>query len=195
MHKYLSRVYCFVEKFNIEELQTINKGTTIIYRNYNKKVDEKTIISLKEHCRKNNQKFYLSNNLKIAAKLKLDGLYIPAFNKTLNTKNYNTHLKFDIIGSAHNEIEINIKEKQGCNFVFLTPIFKVKKRNNYLNICRFNKISHNKDIKLIALGGINKGNIRKINLLNCSGFAGISWIKKSGLNKFRPLLNCLNCSN
>ena len=195
MHKYLSRVYCFVEKFNIEELQTINKGTTIIYRNYNKKVDEKTIISLKEHCRKNNQKFYLSNNLKIAAKLKLDGLYIPAFNKTLNTKNYNTHLKFDIIGSAHNEIEINIKKKQGCNFVFLTPIFKVKKRNNYLNICRFNKISHNKDIKLIALGGINKGNIRKINLLNCFGFAGISWIKKSGLNKFRPLLNCLNCSN
>jgi len=87
MHKYLSRVYCFVEKFDIEELQTINKGTNIIYRNYDKKVDEKTIISLKKHCRKNNQKIFLSNNLKIAAKLKLDGLYIPAFNKSLNTKN------------------------------------------------------------------------------------------------------------
>ena len=195
MHKYSSKVYCFVEKFDIEELRTINKGTSIIYRNYDEKVDEKTIISIKEHCRKNDKKFYISNNLKIAVKLKLDGLYIPAFNKTLNTKNYNTHLKFNIIGSAHNEIEVNIKEKQGCSFIFLAPIFKVKKKNNYLNICRFNKISTDKRAKLIALGGINKNNLRKINLLNCYGFAGISWIKKNGLNKFRPFLNCLNRSN
>ena len=176
-------------------MQTINKGTNIIYRNYDKKVDEKTIISLKKHCRKNNQKIFLSNNLKIAAKLKLDGLYIPAFNKSLNTKNYKTHSKFNIIGSAHNEIEVNIKEKQGCNLIFLAPIFKVKKKNNYLNVCKFNKISTNRKTRLIALGGINKSNIRKINLLKCFGFAGISWIKKSGLNKFRPLLNCLNRFN
>ena len=29
--------------------------------------------------------------------------------------------------------------------------------------------------KIIALGGINKENIRKIKMMNCSGFAGISY--------------------
>ena len=53
-------------------------------------------------------------------------------------------------------------------------------------------IATNKGIDFIALGGINDLNIKKINLLNCYGFAGISWIKKNGLRKLRPFLNCLN---
>ena len=167
----------------------------IIYRNYDEKIDEKTIILIKKYCIENKQKFYLSNNLKIAIKLKLDGLYIPSFNKNLNTKNYNYPCYFSIIGSAHNEIEIKIKENQGCNLIFLAPTFPVKKKLNYLGIFRFNKLSQNSESKIIALGGINENNIKKINLLNCYGFAGISWIKKNGLNKFRPFLNCLNRTN
>ena len=195
MHKYLPKIYCFVDNFDCEELQTINRRIGIIYRNYKKKVDEKTLILLKEYCKKNNQKFYLANNLRIAIKLKLDGLYIPSFNDRLNTKNHNSPYGFKIIGSAHNEVDVTIKQKQGCSLIFLAPIFKVKKKNNFLNIYRFNKLSINKKVPLIALGGINNRNIKKINLLNCYGFAGISWIKKNGLNKFRPFLNCLNCSN
>lgn len=195
MHKSSTKVYCFVEQFNFKELQTINKSIGIIYRNYEKKVDEKTIIALRQYCKKNGQKFYLANNLKIAVKFKLDGLYIPSFNNRLNTKNYNYPLKFNIIGSAHNEVEILIKERQGCNLIFLAPVFKVKKKKNYLGVCRFNKLSVNRQIKLIALGGIHSSNIKKLNLLDCYGFAGISWIKKNGLNKFRPFLNCLNRSN
>ena len=195
MHKYLPKIYCFVDNFDCEELQTINRSIGIIYRNYKKKVDEKTLILLKEYCKKNNQKFYLANNLRIAIKLKLDGLYIPSFNDRLNTKNHNSPYGFKIIGSAHNEVDVTIKQKQGCSLIFLAPIFKVKKKNNFLNIYRFNKLSINKKVPLIALGGINNRNIKKINLLNCYGFAGISWIKKNGLNKFRPFLNCLNCSN
>tara|TARA_B110001450_G_scaffold182316_1_gene170381 strand:- start:1250 stop:1837 length:588 start_codon:yes stop_codon:yes gene_type:complete len=195
MHKYLPKIYCFVDNFDCEELQTINRSIGIIYRNYKKKVDEKTLILLKEYCKKNNQKFYLANNLRIAIKLKLDGLYIPSFNDRLNTKNHNSPYGFKIIGSAHNEVDVTIKQKQGCSLIFLAPIFKVKKKSNFLNIYRFNKLSINKKVPLIALGGINNRNIKKINLLNCYGFAGISWIKKNGLNKFRPFLNCLNCSN
>ena len=190
----MPKIYCFVEKFDNKELQTINKSTGIIYRNYEKKVDEKVIIAIKQHCKKNKKKIFLANNLKIAIKLKLDGVYIPSFYKRLNTKNYAMPSKFAIIGSAHNEVDIKIKEKQGCSLVFLAPIFQVKKKNNYLNIHRFNKLCNNK-IKLIALGGINNSNVKKINLLNCYGFAGISWVKKNGLNKFRPFLNCLNRTN
>ena len=188
MHKYFPKVYCFINKFDLNELQTINKSIGIIYRNYSQKVDEKSIILTRDYCKKKNQKFYLSNDLKLAIKLKLDGLYIPSFYKKLNTKNYNYPKKFKIIGSAHNEKEIKIKENQGCSLVFLAPIFYVQKKPNFLGICKFNKLSQNKKSKFIALGGINNDNIKKINLLNCYGFAGISWIKKNGLNKFRPFL-------
>ena len=41
----------------------------------------------------------------------------------------------------------------------------------------------------IALGGINQKNIKKLKLLNCEGFAGISWIKKNGpKNNLGPFL-------
>ena len=191
----MPKIYCFVDKFDNKELQTINKSIGIIYINYEKKVDERLIIAIKQHCRMNKKKVFLANNLKIAIKLKLDGVYIPSFYKRLTTKNYTMPSKFAIIGSAHNEIDIKIKEKQGCSLVFLAPIFQVKKKNNYLNIHRFNKLCNNKEIRLIALGEINNSNIKKINLLNCYGFAGISWVKKNGPNKFRPFLNCLNCTN
>ena len=85
---------------------------------------------------------------------------------------------FLILGSAHNIQEIIIKQKQGCKLIFLAPVFKVNKRNYFLGINNFNKLSINKKINFIALGGINNLNIKKINLLNCYGFAGISWIKK-----------------
>ena len=195
MHKFLPKVYYFIDKFDLKELQTIKNNIGIIYRNYNENVDEKTINSIRKYCKNNNQKFYLSNHLKIAIKLKLDGLYLPSFNNKLNTKNYNFPDKFNIIGSAHNEQDIKIKEKQGCKLVFLAPVFKVNKKSHFLNIINFNKLSQNKKIRLIALGGINENNIKMINLLNCYGFAGISWIKKNGLNKFRPFLNCLNRTN
>ena len=195
MHKHLPKIYYFINKFDLKELQTINKSVSIIYRNYEKSVDEKTINLIKKYCKKNKQKFYISNNFKIAIKLKLDGLYIPSFNKILNTHNYSKPLNFNIIGSAHNEMEIRIKENQGCELIFLSPIFKIKKQKTFLNIIKFNKISLYRKVPLIALGGINNENLKKINILRCVGFAGISWIKKNGLNKFRPFLNCLNRSN
>ena len=192
MHRYLPKIYCFIDQYNLDELKIINKNIGIIYRNYEKKIDEKTVILIRNYCREKNHAFYLSGDVKIAIKLKLNGAYIPSFIKKLNTKNFSLPKNFIIMGSAHNEQEIVIKEKQGCKLIFVAPIFKVKKKDDYLGICNFNKLSLISNMKLIALGGINYKNIKKINLLNCFGVAGISWIKKNGLIKIRPFLNCLN---
>ena len=56
-------------------------------------------------------KFYLANNVKLALKLKLDGAYIPSFNKDIKHLSYSFPKKFIIIGSAHNNKEIKIKTK------------------------------------------------------------------------------------
>ena len=58
--------------------------------NLTKSIQSK-ILKLKNYCKKKGLKFYLSNNIKIAIKLRLDGAYIPSFNKDFNHLNYSYH--------------------------------------------------------------------------------------------------------
>ena len=60
----------------------------------------------------------------------------------------------------------------------MSPIFKIKKKNYFLDVVRFNLLTLNKKNKFVALGGINKKNKKKLNLLNIHGFAGISFFQK-----------------
>ena len=179
MQKYLPKIFLFIDEFNIKELKSLNKNIDLIYRNYKKIINENAILSIKNFCKLSNRKFYLSNNLKIAVKLKLDGVYIPSFNNLNNFKNLNRPQKFDIIGSAHNKIEIKKKIKQGCSLIFLSPIFKTSKSKYFLNTAKFNLLTLNEDTKFIALGGVNKKNVKKIYLTSSVGYAGIGEIKKT----------------
>ena len=87
--------YYFINKFDTNNIERLDKQTTVIYRNYNsKKYDENLIIKIKSYCKKKSIKFYLSNNIKLALKLDLDGAYIPAFNNNLSHLAYTLKKKF-----------------------------------------------------------------------------------------------------
>ena len=90
MHVNLPTKYYFINKFDTNNIDNLEKNTGIIFRNYSSKVSPKTILDIKKFCRKKSYKFFLSNNVRLALKLKLDGAYIPSFNK--DTK----HLSFSI---------------------------------------------------------------------------------------------------
>ncbi len=168
----------------MKDLSNINKRINIIYRNYNKKDHLNNLIKIKNICKKKRLKLFVSNNLKLALKLGLDGLYLPSFNKILKYNNISHRKDFKIIGSAHDLSEINNKNMQGCAEIFLSPIFKTPKQIKYLDTIKFNLLSLNaKNKKVVALGGINSRNIARVKLTRSYGFASISWIKKNGLNK------------
>ena len=173
MHKI--RKYYFINKFDSNNIDKQKINTDIIYRNYDSKNNLSTIIKLQKYCKKKGFKFFLSNNIKLALQLNLDGAYIPSFNKKTNHLAYSIPKNFLIIGSAHNNFEIKIKEKQGVNVIFLSSIFK--KNRNYLGINRFKLLSKLTNKKIVALGGISNSNLKKLKLTNCSGFAGISFFK------------------
>ena len=113
--------------------------------------------------------------MKLAIKLNLDGAYIPSFNNSLTHLSYSFKNHFLIIGSAHNNKEIKTKELQGVKILFLSSLFKLNK--NYLGINRFKLLATHTNKKKIALGGINFKNRKKLKLLNCFGFAGISYFE------------------
>jgi thiamine-phosphate pyrophosphorylase len=178
MQKKFSQLYYFIDEYNYAELLNLSKNINIIYRNYKKNIDISTLISIRNYCKKNNIKFFISNNIKLAIKYKLDGVYIPAFNKQINFIKYLLPKNFIVIGSAHNTIEITVKQKQGCNVIFVSPIFKVTKKNYFLNPIKFNLLTLNRKIKFVALGGISKKNKNRLSLLSICGFAGISYFQK-----------------
>ena len=186
------KIYHFIDDFKEKDIEYLPNNIALIYRNYVKKPSKLLITKIRDYCKKRKIKFYLANNYKMVLNLDLDGIYLPSFNKQIISNIFSKRKNFLILGSAHNIQEIITKQKQGCKLIFLAPTFKVNKRNYSLGISNFNKLSINKKINFIALGGINNSNIKKINLLNCYGFAGINWIKKNGLRKLRPFLNCLN---
>ncbi len=125
--------------------------------------------------KKKSIKFYLSNNIKLAIKLDLDGAYIPAFNKSLKHLAYSYKKNFKIVGSAHNLKEVRIKESQNVTKIFLSSLFK--KNKNFLGINKFKLLSKLTKRDIVVLGGISKKNIKKLSLLEHSDFAGISYFE------------------
>ena len=112
MHIIMMRKYYFINKFDTNNISKQDKQTIIIFRNYvSKKVDEYLILKIRNYCKKKTLKFYLSNNVKLAIKLNLDGVYIPSFNNDFSHLSYSFKEKFNIIGSAHTLRSIKIKEK------------------------------------------------------------------------------------
>ena len=161
----------------------MNKNICIIYRNYNSKISIEKLLNFKKYCNKFKIKFLISNEMDLAFKLKLDGVYIPSFNRKFYHKKFQYFKNFIIIGSAHSLKEMRIKENQNVEQIFLAPLFKTFKSNKILGIVRFNNLSKFTKKPLIALGGINKNNIKKLKLINGEGFAGISYFNKNILDK------------
>ena len=136
-----------------------------------------TLIKLRDFCKKNQRKFYISNNVKLAKDLKADGVYIPSSNKKFNLRFFPFKNKFKIIGSAHNLKEIKIKELQNIKEIFISPLFK-DKTNKQLSIYQYLKLKRATYMKDISLGGINEKNVKRLKLINPYGFAGISFFDK-----------------
>ena len=176
MHNKILNRYYFIKKFDQSHIDKQDKKTIIIFRNYDQDIDEKLILIIKNYCKKKGNKFLISNNIKLAIKLNLDGAYIPSFNRDKKHLSYSARKNFMILGSAHNIYEIRTKELQNVNAIFLSSLFK--KNKNYLGVNKFKSLSLLSDKPFIALGGISVNNLKKLALTNCHGFAGISFFEQ-----------------
>ncbi len=88
MHKILPKYYYFIDRFRKEHIKNLNKNIAIIFRRYNKKVNISEINKIKNFCKSSGRKFFLSNDIKLALKLNLDGVYLPSFNKNIRINTY-----------------------------------------------------------------------------------------------------------
>ena len=175
------KYYLFVEntrEFNFNLIKVRNKFN-IIYRNNNNEEKIEDLLNFRKKCKKKSINFYISNNTYLLSKLKADGLYISSFNKNLLLNSYSKK-GYNVIGSAHNRKEIEIKKKQGCNEIVFSRLFETnyKYKKGSLGIQKFNIFSMKSKIELVPLGGINQNNLCKLNIVKSNSLACLSAIKK-----------------
>tara|TARA_Y100000389_G_C17361542_1_gene464050 strand:+ start:358 stop:918 length:561 start_codon:yes stop_codon:yes gene_type:complete len=174
MHLYYFKVYHFINEFNKKDILKIDKNINLIFRNYDKKFSQIFLKKLKNFCHKNGYKIYLSNNVDLANILGFDGVYLPSFNKKL-LKKRKLNKKFETLGSAHNLHEMKIKEAQGVEKIFLSPLFDTKSKKG-LGLYKFKNLSLLTKKTIVPLGGIDKNNIRKLIMLKKNLLASIKYI-------------------
>tara|TARA_B100000886_G_C20277410_1_gene429666 strand:- start:124 stop:687 length:564 start_codon:yes stop_codon:yes gene_type:complete len=187
MHIKNLKQYYFIDKFDYSHLENLSKNISFIWRNKDKENSLKNLIKLRNFCKKHQRKLYISNDIKLANKINADGLYISSSNKNLIIASSSFRKDFKILGSAHNLKEIKMKELQGVNEVFLSPIFK-EKYNEKLEMFRYLNLRNLTKMKDIALGGISQKNIKRFNLIRPFGFASISFFEKKRPLKKGPSL-------
>ena len=176
-----------IQKENLNQLRNVN----IIYRNYGGNNYYQNAIKIKRYCKKKNFKLFVSNDKQLAIRLGSYGLYLPSF----NNRDYFAQSNIKVIGSAHNEIEIRSKINQGCEEIFISPIFNTKshieKEGRGLAFFRSLKRKYSKQIKIHPLGGINQKNLSKIILSGSKGFSSKSMIEKKMSKSLISYLNLI----
>ncbi len=156
--------YIFVEELNekiIENIINLKKQKLRI----NIVILDKNSLIISKFAKKERIPLFFTDNLRDAIKNKADGIFLTSKYKVL-TNNIKKTTKLEVIGSAHNQYEYYIKNKQNCSTIMLSPIFYNKKysSNKILYVPRFNLITLNWRTNICALGGISSKNIKLISL-------------------------------
>ena len=176
-----------IKDIDLRNIKLINRYI-IIYRNSGKIENIDKLVRFRRHCKSKKIDFYVSNDEKLASKLRADGLYISAHNINLRL----TKLKksnYKIIGSAHNVKELNIKILQGCSSIIFSRLFEVSHpfKKNFLGIIKFNLFKLSRKENLVPLGGINLSNLNKLKMVKSNSFALLSEVKKKPAKLFNRL--------
>ena len=154
----------------------------------NEKLSKKIIISKKiiKICRKYNVKFLVNDDPILALKVNADGCHLGQ--KDMSIIKAKKILKNKIIGiTCHNSISLAKKAlENGANYIavgafYKTKTKKVKFRAKLSILRKIKKLSGN---PIVAIGGINEKNYRKL-LLNKANFLAISSYIWNN-NKYKP---------
>jgi thiamine monophosphate synthase len=175
-----------IKDIDLKKIKNFDK-LSIIYRNNSTEAINE-LKKFRNLCKIKKFEFFVANDTNLMVRLKADGLYVSANNKSLKCK-YFICGKYKFIGAAHNIKEINLKKLQGCKDILFSRLFKTiyKNKKSFLGIVRYNLITNSVNWNFVPLGGINLFNFKKLKMLNCNSIALASAFKeepKQFLNNF-----------
>ena len=130
---------------------------------------------VKKICKKYNVKFIINDDLLLVKKLNADGCHLGQ--KDMNLVNAKKIIKKKIIGiTCHNSIKLaKLAIKNKADYIAFGAFYMSKtKRTKYrANISILKKVKKITNTPIVAIGGINSSNYKKL-LLNKANFLAIS---------------------
>ena len=178
-------------RYFYDDLKNVLKNKKISFfqmrfKNYSFKKNVLIGKRIKKICKKLKIKFLVNDNPLLAKKINADGCHLGQ--KDMNILDARKLLGKKIIGiTCHNSLKLaKVAIKDGADYIAFGAFFstKTKKVNYKANIRILKKLKMSKNIPIVAIGGINNLNFKKL-LLNNADFLAISgyiWNKK----KFKP---------
>ncbi len=154
----------------------------------NEKLSKKILFSKKiiKICKKYGVKFLVNDDPILALKVNADGCHLGQ--KDMNIIKAKKILKNKIIGiTCHNSIRLAKKAlMNGANYIAIGAFYKTKTKKVKFkaNTSILSKIKKLSDNPVVAIGGINEKNYRKL-LLNKANFLAISGYIWNN-NKYKP---------
>jgi thiamine-phosphate pyrophosphorylase len=174
---------------NLINIFKLKKVSFFQLRLKGEKKENKFIIGkkIKQICNKYNVNFLINDDVLLAKKLNADGCHLGQ--KDMNLLKARKILKKKIIGiTCHNSIELaKLALRDNADYVAFGAFFfsKTKKTKYKANISLLKKAKKIINSPIVAIGGINSNNYKKL-LLNKANFLAISgyiWNNK----KLKPL--------
>ena len=159
------------EIFNLKKIEFFQ----LRLKSKNSKVVTQISKKIKKICKKHKVKFLINNYPIIAKKIGADGCHIGQ--NDMNIKKAKNILKNKIVGvTCHNSIKL-VREaiKHKADYIALGAFYssKTKKVKYKANLNVLNSAKKITNIPIVAIGGINSKNYRKL-LLNKADFLAIS---------------------
>ena len=143
----------------------------------NETIKRKVIIAKKilKICKKNKVKFIINDNPHLAVKLNADGCHLGQ--NDMDIVDAKKILKKKIIGvTCHNSVRLAKRAQiKGADYVALGAFYKTKTKKIIYKakIKTLKKIKKSINLPIVAIGGINEKNYKKL-LLNKADFLAIS---------------------
>jgi len=183
---YIENFFFFTDQINNEIINQVLKfkNISVIYNTLEKSENLKELGKIQIFCKKNNIKLYITNNYKLAIKVKSDGVFLNNQFKQKLIFNCNK-LNFKTIIGVHSQQEYYQKTKEIFDDTIVSPIFFNKKYsvNKILNPIKFNLLSLNWRKRKYALGGVSLGNLKKTYLTTSYGVGFVSLIRDPKIKK------------
>ena len=161
----------------LDKVLKLNKVSFFQLRLKKYSLDQKLIIGkkIKKICKKYKVKFLINDDVLLTKKLDADGCHLGQ--KDMAITDAKKILRKKIIGvTCHNSLDLAKKAiKNNCDYLAFGAFFptKTKKVSFKANTSILKKVKKITNIPIVAIGGINSNNYKKL-LLNKANFLAIS---------------------
>ena len=190
-HNHLGIIY-FAKKFNLKKKSYEFRNNRIVIDNKETNLSTDQLRYISNICRVNKIKLYIRDDFKLAIKIKANGIFLSANNRRCLINAFFNKKNFEVLGSAHNQIDYLFKLVQNCSLITLSPIFFNPKysKNKILNVIKFNLITKEWKINIAALGGITLKNFKQIKLTKAKVIGSRNLVENFfDVKKNLPMLN------